>query len=340
MSNQNTSFDALDMDELLVEDRRLSTQPGGEFMDNFVRMPEGNGFVTVRLMPPAKGKKFFCATRTHRVNGKSIHCTRVLNGGKWVDPDPTKPCVICKYYGDLWKRSEKEEGAVQAATQAAARDIKPVERYYYNAIVRHQVNPKTQEVEKNVGPKILSVGKTLHQRIIRAIVGDPANDEKPLGDVTHPTNGRDFKIVKRLKGQGKDAYPYYDESKFLDPSPLGDPDQVAKWMDGLHDLQSLRKLLPREEMVLELKKHLGIIKDETVGYDPNEFSTNGAPAASVEQRVAAATQTQAAPARPLPTQVEVRKPEVTASPAPAGKALADNEFMDELNSLKDGLDAE
>jgi len=336
MANVNyQGVDALDMDELLAEDKRLASQGESGFMDNLVRMPEGNGFVVVRLLPPAKGRKFFCATRTHRVNGKSIHCTRVLNGGKWVDPDLSKPCVICKYYGDLWKQSEKEEGAAQAATQAAARDIKPIERYYYNAIVRHQVNPKTQEVEKNVGPKILSIGKTLHQRIIRAIVGDPANDEKPLGDVTHPETGRDFKIVKRMKGSGKDAYPEYNDSKFQDPSALGNPDQVAAWMEGLHDLNSLRKLIPREEMALELKKHLGIIKDEQVGYDPSEFKVNGGSApASVEARVAQAAQTQVAP-KPIPTQVEVTKPKTD---APAGKALADADFVAELNSLKDGID--
>ncbi|MGH7175481.1 MAG: hypothetical protein ACREGR_03940 [Minisyncoccia bacterium] len=337
MSNQNYAIDPLDMDELLMEDKRLATQGGSDFMENLVRMPEGNGFVTVRLLPPAKGRKFFCATRTHRVNGKSIHCTRVLNGGKWVDPEPQRPCVICKYYGDLWKQSEKEEGAVQAATQNAARDIKPVERYYYNCVVRHQINPKTQEVEKNIGPKILSIGKTLHQRIVRAIVGDPANEEKPLGDVTHPVTGRDFKIVKRMKGQGKDAYPYYDDSKFQDPSPLGEPDQVSKWMEALHDLNALRKLIPREEMALELKKHLGIIKDEQVGYDPSEFQrpAGQAPAATVEARVAAATQ--AAPARPpIPTQVEVKKPE--GATVPSGKSLTDPEFMNELNSLKEGID--
>jgi hypothetical protein len=332
MANQNyQGVDALDMDELLAEDKRLSTQGGSDFMENFVRMPDGNGFVVVRLMPPAKSRKFFCATRTHRVNEKSIHCTRVLNGGKWVDPDPAKPCVICKYYGDLWKQSEKEEGAVQAATQNAARDIKPVERYYYNCIVRQQVNPKTQEVEKNVGPKILSIGKTLHQRIIRAIVGDPANDEKPLGDVTHPQSGRDFKIVKRMKGSGKDAYPEYNDSKFQEPAVLGDPDQINAWMEGLHDLNALRKLIPREEMALELKKHLGIIKDEQVGYDPNEFKVKGPASASVEQRVAAATHV----TRAIPTQVEVtKKPDAV----PAGKALADSEFVNELNSLKEGLE--
>ena len=140
-------FDSLDMAELMGESERLSSEGGADFLSNFVRMPEGNGFVTVRLMPPAKGKKFYCATRTHKVHGKNIHCPRVLVGGtngnaRWMDEDPKKPCVICKYYNELWKESERKEGKEKADLEKQARDIKPIERYYYNCIVRSQVNPE------------------------------------------------------------------------------------------------------------------------------------------------------------------------------------------------------
>jgi hypothetical protein len=315
-------FDGLDMAELMGENERLSSEgQQGDFLANFVMMPEGNGFVTVRLMPPAKGKKFYCATRTHKIHGKNVHCPRMLVSNRWVDEDPKKPCVICKYYNELWKESEKKEGKEKAELENQARSIKPVERYYYNCIVRTQTNKKTQQVEKNVGPKILSIGKTLHQRIIRAIVGDAAKEEAPLGDVTHPTKGRDFKIIKAVK-PGKDAFPEYHESKFNDPSPLGSPDEVQKWMADLHDLASLRVIKSRDEMVMELKKHLGIVKDETTGFDMSEFQKPAATAtASVEEQIRAA--------RPsVPVQTE-------SAPKPQTQVLGDADFLNELQSLKD-----
>jgi len=178
------NYDAINMADMLEESDRLDAAGNTDFLENFVRMPEKDGFVTVRLLPPSKGKKFFCATRTHRINNRSLHCPRVLvnrNGQKrWEDEEPKCPCVICKYYNELWKESEKKDGKAAEELQNQARKIKPIERYYYNCIVRTQVN-KNGETEKNVGPKILSIGKTLHQRIVRAIVGDKANDEKPLG---------------------------------------------------------------------------------------------------------------------------------------------------------------
>ena len=94
-------------------------------------------------------------------------------------------------------------------------------------------------MEKDVGPKILSIGKQLHARIIRAILGDPALDEPELGDVTDPGMGRDLKIIKRLRKSGTEAYPNYDESKFMNPSVLGTDKQITGWREALHDLQSL-----------------------------------------------------------------------------------------------------
>ncbi len=311
--------DSLNMSELLEENERLETPAGGsDFLENFVRMPEKDGFVSVRLLPPAKGRKFFCATRTHRINNRSLHCPRELvnrNGIKrWEDPDPKNPCCVCKYYNELWKESEKLEGKAAEELQDRARKIKPLERYYYNCIVRSQVNPKTQEIEKNVGPKILSIGKTLHQVIVKSIVGDPQNDEEPKGDVTDVKAGRDFKIIKKMKGVGSNSYPEYPGSKFLDPSPLGDKDQVEKWLDNLHDLSALRVLRPSEDMKIELKKHLGIIQDEATNFDITEFQKPTA-AVSIEEQVQAA----------------VSKTETKPEPKPAGDAvLAEEDFLNEL----------
>ena len=50
-----------------------------------------------------------------------------------------------------------------------------------------------------VGPKILAVGKTLHEMIIRGMAGSKDSGKKGFGNVTHETTGRDFRIVKIKK---------------------------------------------------------------------------------------------------------------------------------------------
>ena len=263
---------AINMADLMDESERLEDQGGGNFFDNFVKMPEKAGHVVVRIistanLPVADGG-LYMPTRVHSVNSKSLHCPRTLQGGKWLGD-----CPICRYYSWLWKESEKKAQDEADKDQALARKIKPIERYYYNCIVRSVHNEKTGEVEKNVGPKILSVGKMIHQVIIRAIVGNEAIDEKGLGDITDIKNGRDFKIVKNLRQSGKDVFPNYSDSKFMDVSPAGNPDEVEKWIANLHQLKSLRTVKDGEFLKKQLKIHLGLEKDDvgTDGFDPSEF---------------------------------------------------------------------
>lgn len=315
---------AIDFAAMQEEADRLETQPGqaNDVLDKYVIFPPGDGAITVRLLPPSPGQKMpFQWTRTHRLGQRNIHCPKVLQGERYVGE-----CEICKYYNYLWKQSEdpsKSENE-RKQLQAKARAIKPVERYYYNCIVRSWTNPKTEKVEKNVGPKILSIGKMLHKMIIRAFVGDAKLDEPRLGDVTDLTaaEGRDFKIMKQMVQSGNDSYPQYNLSKFLDKSAAGTEQEIAKWMAELHDLQALRILKSPEELETELGKYLGCVVDEKNTFDPTKFQKKPAAAASVEEAVAA----------------EVAKSQ---SLAPAQQAAVvsnpDNDIMAEadfLNTLK------
>lgn len=263
-----TGDNMLDLNELRQEQTRLESQGQSNFLDNFVRMPEGEGIVTVRILPPRKGQKLYCVTRTHKLGQKNFHCPQNLLSGKW-----TGFCPICNYYRDLWKRSDSANSEEAAMLQAEARGIKPLERYYYNVIVRSQVNPTTGDVETNIGPKILSIGKQLHARIIRAILGDPALEEPELGDVTDPSNGRDLKIIKRLRKTGSESYPNYDESKFMQTSVLGTDKQITQWMESLHDLQALRQVKESDQLVKELRIFRGLEKDPSLDFDVSGFST-------------------------------------------------------------------
>lgn len=246
---------ALDFNELRTELKRTDSQGGGgNYLENFVKMPEGEGSTVVRLLPPRKGDKLYCVNRTHKINGKNHACLQVLVGDKWQGN-----CPGCNRYKKLWRDSDEVGGDEAKALQAEARAIKPIERYYYNCIVREVVNLNGNK-EKDVGPKILSIGKQLHQRILRAILGDPTVDEPELGDVTDEGNGRDLKIIKKLIQSGKEAWPNYDQSKFLAESKLGTSSQISTWMANLHDLQALRKLATTAEMQKEIDISMGLVQ--------------------------------------------------------------------------------
>jgi len=333
------NYDALDMSEMLEEAERFGGEEEGQggggnnknFLEKFVIMPEKEGFIIVRLLPPAKGRKFYCATRTHRLikdekdrkkGGRNFHCPRELvtgKGGKkyWVDTDPKDPCPHCMYGRAIWAEveaagKESPEGKVLHAEYSR---IKAIERYYYNAIVRHY--DKKGNLEKSEGPKILSIGKTLHERIVRAVVGDPKAGEKGLGDVSDLVNGRDFKIVKKLRPVT--FYPYYDESKFLDPSPLGDKEQVETWMGSLHDLAALRVVKPTSEMDIALQKYTGALPDDDTSFDMSKYRKKAEPV-TLDEQVAAEKK----PAR-------AAKTVVTATPtATPDDALAEDKFLEGL----------
>ena len=318
-------YEALDMSELLNEYDRVSQEPGvnkvnSEFMDKFVKLPEKAGFVTMRLIPKKKGTKLYCATRVHTLYNpttkqkKTYHCPKELvqteRGPRWQGE-----CIICKYYSDLWQQSEGLSGKAQEDLQNRARAIKPVERYYYNVIVRSEKD-KDGNVIKNAGPKIYSCGKTVHAKIMRAIVGDEKAGEKPLGDVTNPTNGRDFRVVKKIKGD----YPNYDESKFEDPSPAGTPEELEKWLDNLNDLSALRRLSTPDELKHALRVHLGMVKEgEEADDDLAEFRNAGNAASTAHSGD------------------DYVKEELAVSSSPAvtenAEVLADADFMKELQDM-------
>jgi hypothetical protein len=340
----------LDIAALQNENERLSKDStGGDFLANFVKMPEGNGALVLRLLPPAPAgmfdrekNAFYCSTRIHRVNNKSLHCPKELDGGRWKDNPDGIACPICKYYNWLWQESDKKSPDEANQMQANARKIKPIERYYYNVIVRSVFNEGTQEMEKNVGPKILSIGKTLHKMIIRAIVGDKGLDEAPLGDVTDPKTGRDFKLIKTMRQSGRESFPNYSDSKFLDPGPLGDPDEVEKWFANFHDIGSLRNLKSEDELKHELKVHLGLIQDSTTGFDPTEFQvpqeqTDSKVSVSVTEDVPVETETETETTTPevvaTEESVEESSKTVKLPTDDSSESMADDDFLNTLRNL-------
>lgn len=304
---------------------------GGSFLENFVKMPEGKGSVIMRLLPPAPAgmfgrqkNPFYQWTRIHRVNEKSLHDPREMVNGKWVGENP-----IGDYLRWLWKESENSPPAEKERMQNLYRELKPVERYYYNVIVRQETG-EDGVVKKNVGPKILSVGKTVHQLILAGICGDKDLGQDPLGDVTDFKTGRDFKLIKTLRKSGDQSYPNYDGSHFIEPGPAGTPDECKLWMENLHDLSALRVLKSAEELDHELQIHLGVIQDTNTNFDPSKYQKSGASAVKVEAETRS-TRTQVS----VPD-VPTSQAEETAASTPAaeeGQSLADDEFLEELRNM-------
>lgn len=270
-----SEFGGLDLEEMAGEDARLN-EAGGQsnFLDQFVPMPEvkpgQTGTVAVRLLPPVKGGKLYQYNRTHKMNDRSIHCPRPLINGKW---DRNVPCPICDYYSALWRQIDKLEKAGHVAEaeklKNEARLIKPVERYYYNAIVRSMPGEGGM-VLTNAGPRILSVGKLLHKQLIRAIVGEEGDPDSKLGNITDLKNGWDF-IIRKEVTPG-DGWPKYERSGFArNPSPAGTPEEIKKWAESLHDLTKLRNPKGMDVLEKELAIHRGLIPDDTETFDTDSF---------------------------------------------------------------------
>lgn len=270
-------LDTLDLNSLRIDNDRLdedNTQKkpaGNDFKSNFVQLPDGNCNFMLRLMPPRKGKKPYVATRLHKINGRFVHCRKELINGKWVGD-----CAICAYYNKLYKIIDQflAEGktAEAEALRAEARGLKAIERYYWNSIVRKEVS-KDGNVSLNVGPKVYSCGKMIQRLILTGILGDEEAGEPALGDVMNIKTGRDLKIVKKMVGSGKEVFPRYEGTKFVEPSPLGNDDEIATWIGNMFELAELREVKSNDELEKEIAIHRGIIPDErkNAGFDIDQL---------------------------------------------------------------------
>lgn len=282
MSTDDLGIESLDSDNIMSKEADRLNKDGGA-MDNYVRLPEKDGFILLRFLPKLKNRKFFHPCRVHRLgeypNSKTIFCTRQLvdtpRGEKWIATNPANDCPICVKYNALWEQTKKMSNKNEIEKiQNLARSIKPVERYYYNVIVRSQLNPKTNAVETNIGPKIFSCGKSVHTIIVQSINGSEISGRRKLGDIAHPTQGRDFRFVKQMKGG---TYPNYDTSSFEDVSPLGTEEQIKSWIGNYHNLESIPVVMSVEDIRKILLNYLdgGVI----VGDNQQQVAANKAASA-------------------------------------------------------------
>lgn len=329
-----SEFGNLNLEDMAGEDTRLSTEGNqNNFLEQFLPMPDvkpgQTGTVAVRVLPPTKGGKLFQYNRVHTINSRKVHCPRPLVNGKW---DRNVVCPICDYYSGLWRQADKAEktGNVSEADafKEEARSIKPVERYYYNAMGRSVVIDGKEE--KNVGPRILSVGKILHKMIIRAIVGEEGDPDSKLGNITDLKAGYDFIIRKEVTAG--DGWPKYDRSSFArNPSPAGEPSDIKTWAENLHDLTKLRNPKEVDYLEKELAIHRGLIPDENEAFNTDEFDAKWRQKNEDEGVVTTTTETtESAQMDDVVTEATTE-----ASPPPVEDApIEDEDFLTELENME------
>jgi hypothetical protein len=291
-----SDYENFDMSALQEEFTRVTVdkKPGapkktGGFLDKFVKMPQKDGYVTIRLLPQLPNQKLpYAAYRVHNLGtperANNLYCGRTLQGRKWIGD-----CFFCEYYNYLYRLADKAkaEGNEELAAQyvAKAQFIKPQEKYYYNAVVKGS-NPPTGQTEED-GPLIYSCGITLHSFILEAVLGNKEMDKEPKGNVFHPVMGRDLKIVKKMKPGGK--FPDYSGCEWKDISVLSKDDaKVQKWLNSMNDVFALKKVVSTEEMKRMIRIFEGKEQDPRKNFDAaflNESSESEPVSVSVPSTV-------------------------------------------------------
>jgi hypothetical protein len=228
----------------------LAAQGGGknnDFLENFLTVKDNDDTV-VRILPGKEEEDpIYVETAIHRVpqdfsnpKGKrtNYHCARIQGDA----------CPICDIYFDLYKTAYDED-------KALAKLVKPGKRYYLNVYDR-----------ESKAVKIYSTGIKVFDKILSAIL-----NTDDYGDFLSVTDGHDFKI--NHVQLNKNDWPNYDGSMPRPKStPLGSKAEVDEIMDKLHDLNSLIKVKPYEDLkkaALEIRMHSSL--------DVNASSSDEAP---------------------------------------------------------------
>ena len=238
-----------------------------EQKDSVYVIPAKNGSIDLRILPGLVDGQDFAVTRIHRTNGQNYHCPR-----EWHDSTGRfeGECPICRLYSWYFEDAKSLEHAGDKdkaeAQRAIGRNIKPSLRYYFNAIQRVLVKDETKQT--NVGPMILSIPPTVFKILCDNIEGnlEEAIDAYPVLDLQ---KGKDFRYISKEKG----GWPDHTSSKFLMPSKAGTPEEIKRWMGGLHDLAALRVVKSQLELRKACLVHLGKVKDTRAFNEDAEYQS-------------------------------------------------------------------
>lgn len=256
----------------------------------YLRLTPGNTYV-VRLISDFEKaddvrKVYYTHGWTSAKDGNfiSVSCPKTFD----------EPCPICTEYLKLYKTGDE-------AQKELAKKIKRKIRYLCNVyVVDDPTNP-----ENNNTVKILNYGQQLE-----TIINDAWNDVDQVGLRMYQFDETGCNLrIKIDKNQG--GFPTYTASKFLNPSKIAVTfDQIK---DQIHDLSSLIKVKPKDELKKILEEGFYGVEDEDTSNLPDGLAPATPPKAQAQAKVST-------PAKPQQT----TQPNVDAS---------DDNVMEEVEHL-------
>ena len=256
----NLSFGTYDEEEASKEKEEL--QKGG---NEFAKLKVGRN--VFRILPPAPGRRSpFRVVFQHFIEmpggSKSVICARL---------ESRKPCVVCAHVERLKKSQSHED-------QKIADDLFARRRVFVNVIDRS---------DEEKGPKVLAVGKQVHEQLVAL------RDPEVGGDYCHPIDGFDVVIERSGTGKNDTKYKCFLSRRATPLDVQGDEGKMQEWIDSQADLDAYAKL-PDVEEVKRLLSGEELDEDEAPARPARPATRPAAPATSARKPPATRP---AAPAR-------------------------------------------
>jgi hypothetical protein len=242
---QQSSLGSL-TEKLLKEAEKMGSGSSSERNPNlFVidRDKSGIGMAIIRFLysPPGEEDPF----------------VRLLNhgfkvNGKWlIENCPTtigKECPVCASNSVLWN------SGIDTDKKIASQRKRKLSFYSNVYIVK---NPADPSLEGKV--MLFRYGQKIFDKIISAMKPDFEGDD-PV-EVFDMWKGANFKIKVKTIRESNNSYPNYDDSSFMNPSPLSDDDEeierIWKQCHSLQELISPDKFKSQEDLQKRLESVLG-----------------------------------------------------------------------------------
>ena len=198
------------------------------------------GTNVIRILPEVGTMEFFFVEAgRHYMDNKSYDCPNLNSGGE-------ERCPLCEVNQMLYEAGEKEEAKKWRAGKS----------YLMNIIVRGK---------ESEGPKVYSAGQIVFGQIA-GLIGDP-----DVGDVSDIEEGFDLKLERT--GEGLETR--YTTREARNPSALGNPDDVEKWLKDAKDLQAFvsERILDYDELAVQsgAAVFLGMVEGDDVE-EPEEYT--------------------------------------------------------------------
>ena len=216
------------------------------------------GLNNIRILPEVgKMEFFFVENGRHYMDNKSYDCPNLNSGGQ-------ERCPLCEVNQMLYEAGEKEEAKKWRASKS----------YLMNIIVRGK---------ESEGPKVYSAGQIVFGQIAN-LIGDP-----DVGDVSDIEEGFDLKLERT--GEGLETR--YTTREARNPSALGTPEEVEKWLKEARDLQAFidERIQDYDELAVQsgAAVFLGLVEgEETEAEDDYEEEDDEEPVPQkASERIAA-----------------------------------------------------